>query len=58
MRDWHFANWHPLRLTIHQPIAPIGKGPENIQATMQQSYNSIMSALDPEYQGYVENPDQ
>lgn len=58
MRDWHFANWHPLRLTIHQPIAPICKGPENIQATMQQSYNSIMSALDPEYQGYVENPDQ
>ncbi len=57
-RDWHFANWHPLRLTIHQPIYPVGQGPENVQATMHQAYDSVMSALDEKYQGYVENPDQ
>ena len=57
-RDWHFANWHPLSLTIHQPIYPVDKGPRNIQAIMHQSYDSVMSSLVPEYQGYVENPDQ
>ena len=57
-RDWHFAKWHPLSLTIHQPIYPVDKGPANIQAVMHQSYDSVMSALQPEYQGFVENPDQ
>ena len=57
-KDWHFASWHPLRLTIHQPIYPVGQGPDNVQTTMSQSYDSVMSALVPEYQGYVENPDQ
>lgn len=58
MRDGHFISWHPLKLTIHQPIYPVGQGTENIEATMRQSYDSVMSALVPEYQGYVENPDQ
>lgn len=58
MRDGHFVNWHRLSLTIHQPIYPVGQGPENIQATMAQAYDSVMSSLAPEYQGYVENPDQ
>ena len=58
MRDWHFVQWHPLRLTIHQPIYPVGQGSDNVQATMSQAYDSIMSALVPEYQGFVENPDQ
>ena len=57
-KDWHFATWHPLHLTIHQPIYPVGQGPDNIQATMSQAYDSVMSALVPEYQGFVENPDQ
>lgn len=57
-RDWHFANWHPLRLTIHQPIYPVGKGPDNLQATMNQAYDSVMSTLDEKYKGFVENPDQ
>lgn len=57
-RDWHFAKWHPLTLTIHQPIYPVDKGPRNIQAVMHQSYDSVMSALEPKYQGFVENPDQ
>jgi 1-acyl-sn-glycerol-3-phosphate acyltransferase len=58
MRDGHFVCWHPLSLTIHQPIYPIGQGPENVEATLRQSYDAVMSALAPEYQGYVENPDQ
>ena len=58
MKGFNFINWHPLTLTIHQPIYPIGQGPENVDATLRQSYDSVMSALVPEYQGYVENPDQ
>ncbi|MBR0048018.1 MAG: 1-acyl-sn-glycerol-3-phosphate acyltransferase [Prevotella sp.] len=57
-RDFHFAHWHPLHLTIHQPIYPTGQGSENVEATMRQAYDSVMSSLAPEYQGYVENPDQ
>ena len=54
----NLIDWHPLSLTIHQPIYPVGQGPENVDATMRQAYESVMSALTPEYQGYVENPDQ
>jgi len=58
MRGFNFITWHPLSLTIHQPIYPTGRGPENVEATMRQAYDSVMSALTPEYQGYMENPDQ
>ena len=58
MRDMHFVNWHPLTLTIHKPIAPVGQGAENIKHLEQESYQVVMSGLVPEYQGYVENPDQ
>ena len=58
MRDLKFVHWHRLSLTIHEPIYPVGQGPENIEATRNQAYDSVMSALVPEYQGYVENPDQ
>ena len=58
MKGFNFITWHPLSLTIHEPIYPVGQGPENIEATMRQAYDSVMSALVPEYQGYVENPDQ
>ena len=54
----NLVDWHPLSLTIPQPIYPVGRGPENVDATMRQAYESVMSALTPEYQGYVENPDQ
>ena len=57
-RDWHWVSWHPLTLTIHQPIYPVDKGPRNIQAIMHQSYDSVMSSLATEYQGFVENPNQ
>ncbi|MBR6842253.1 MAG: 1-acyl-sn-glycerol-3-phosphate acyltransferase [Prevotella sp.] len=58
MKGFNFINWHPMKLTIHEPIYPIGQGPENIEATLRQSYDSVMSALAPEYQGFIENPDQ
>ena len=58
MKDIYWAFWHPIKLTIHEPIEPIGKGPENIKNQMTKSYDTIMSGLDKEYQGFVENPDQ
>ena len=58
MRDGHWVNWYPLRLTIHKPIYPIGKGKENQDYLKEESYKSVMSALVQEYQGYVENLDQ
>ena len=58
IKDKNWIFWHPLKLTIHKPIAPIGKGPENIKNQMEKSYAAVMSALSPEYQGFVENPDQ
>ncbi len=58
MKDCRFAAWHPLSLTIHRPIYPTGRGSQNIQTTMHQAYEAVMSALEPEYQGFVENPDQ
>ena len=57
-RGFNFITWHPLSLTIHEPIYPVGQGAENIDATMRQAYDSVMSSLDPKYQGFVENPDQ
>lgn len=57
-RDWHFINWHPLSITIHQPIYPIGQGSTNVASTMTDSYSAVMGDLVSEYQGMVENPDQ
>lgn len=50
MRDFNWVLWHPLSLTIHQPIYPVGEGHENVMATMRQSYDSVKSALTAEYQ--------
>lgn len=58
MKDLFWVFWHPLKLTIHEPIAPIGKGADNISNQMKRSYDAVMSGLTPEYQGFVENPDQ
>ncbi len=58
MRDFKFTCWHRMTLTIHAPIYPVGQGPDNVEATRNQAYDSVMSALAPEYQGYVPNPDQ
>ena len=58
MRDGHFVDWHPLKLTIHAAIYPQGKGLEYERKTMDEAYQTIMADLDKKYQGYVENPDQ
>ena len=57
-RDMKWVLWHPLRLTIHKPIDPIGTGADNVKHAEEASYNAVMSALTPEYQGFEENPDQ
>ena len=57
-RDMRWATWHPLRLTIHKPIKPIGKGAENIKYLEEESYKAVMSGLEEKYQGFRENPDQ
>ncbi len=56
-RTSRWAKWHPLRLTIHEPIHPSDAG-DNVKRMMDMSYKAIESALVPEYQGFVENPDQ
>ena len=57
-RDMKWVIWHPLRLTIHKPIQPIGKGADNIKYLEEESYKVVMSGLEEKYQGIVENPDQ
>lgn len=49
-KDWKWLTWHPLRLTIHQAIYPVDKGPRNVQAIMHQSYDSVKSSLEDKYQ--------
>lgn len=55
---WYWVKWHPMSLTIHKPIYPEAKGAEDINKRMAASYEEIMKDIAPEYQGYVENPDQ
>ena len=57
-RDMKWVIWHPLRLTIHKPIQPIGKGTDNIKYLEEESYKVVMRGLEEKYQGFVENPDQ
>ncbi len=57
-RTINWPEWHPMSLTIHAPIYPETRGHEYIKQAMEKSYEEIMSSLVPEYQGYVENPDQ
>lgn len=57
-RDMKWVVWHPLRLTIHKPILPVGKGADNIKYLEQESYKVVMGGLGEQYQGFVENPDQ
>lgn len=57
-RDWHFPVWHPLSLTIHEPIPPKGKGVEFEKETMKEAYNSIENGLEEQYKGFIANPDQ
>ncbi|MBO7646162.1 MAG: 1-acyl-sn-glycerol-3-phosphate acyltransferase [Prevotella sp.] len=45
-RDGKFITWHPLRLTIHEPIYPLSKGQENIERLRKLSYEAIASTLE------------
>lgn len=56
--DWRFPVWHRLCLTIHEPIFPEGKGAAFEKQTMERAYDAVMAGLTPEYQGFIENPDQ
>lgn len=58
MESINFVHRHRMRLIIHKPIYPTSHSPEDIQQTMQQAYETIMAALPPKYQGYVENKGQ
>lgn len=58
MRGFGFVTWHPLRMVIHAPIAPIGKGADNQKHLLDESYRIIMAALPERHQGYVKNADQ
>ena len=42
----NFVFWHRLTMTIHKPIPPIGKGPENIKNAMELSREAILSGLE------------
>lgn len=45
-RTRHILSWHPMTLTIHQPVYPLGKkGEENLQMIMAESYKAIELAL-------------
>jgi len=57
-KGFNFLTWHPLRLVIHAPLFPEGRGNENVNATMKRSYDIIMGDLPEKYRGFVENPDQ
>ena len=58
MAGFNFVNWHPMKLIIHKPIFPKGKGPEFVKDTLAESYDIIMADLPEKYQGYVKNEDQ
>lgn len=58
MAGFNFVRFHRMRLVIHEPIMPHGKGVDDIKETMKKSYETIMADLPEKYQGYVENKDQ
>lgn len=58
-RTGKLLHWHPMKLTIHEPIYPLGKkGEENLHMLMTESYKAIEKDLPEKYKGKVENPDQ
>ena len=54
----HNGKWihrHSMILTIHDPILPQGKGPENVHATMNQAFAAVESALPDKYKSTSNN---
>ena len=48
-RTGKLLSWHRLKLTIHTPIYPKGKGEENLKELMTESYPAIESGLPEKY---------
>ena len=48
-RTGKLLSWHRLKLTIHTPIYPKGKGEENLKELMTESYQAIESGLPEKY---------
>ena len=57
-KGFGFVRRSKLTLTIHHPILPKGKGPENIKETMEEAYQAVMAGLPPGRQGFIKNEDQ
>ncbi len=57
-RTGKLLSWHRMKLTIHKPIYPIGKGNDNLKMLMEESYKEIEKDLPEKYKGKVKNPDQ
>ena len=57
-KGFGFVRRSKLTLTIHHPILPKGKGPENIKETLEEAYQAVMAGLPPERQGFIKNEDQ
>ena len=43
-RDFKFARWHPLTMTIHPPIMPISQSADDVKYLMEESRKAIRSA--------------
>ena len=48
-RTGKWIHWHPMTMTIHDPIPPHGKGAENVKETMEKAYETVASALPKRY---------
>lgn len=52
-RTSKLLHWHRMRLVIHKPIYPIGKGAENQKKLLEESYVAIESGLPEKYKGQI-----
>ena len=48
-RTGKLLHWHRMKLTIHKPIQPTGKGDENLQMLMEESRKDIEAGLPEKY---------
>lgn len=55
-RDMKWVIWHPLRLTIHKPVMPVGRGADNVRNVEERSREAVVDGLVPEFRGQAESP--
>lgn len=48
-RNGKWIHWHPMKMIIHAPIPPKGKGADNIKETMEEAYQAVESGLGKRY---------